>query len=320
MGVIGRVVKPRNKRSKRALEKKAPKVRENTKSCMFVTGNKTSPDVKALMKDLAVLKQPFVKQFTRKNDIHPFQDATKLESWSQQFDLSLFGFGNHSKKRPNNLILGRMFHHKLLDMVELGVESYRGLHEFNTANKVTAATKPMMIFTGEPFHMEKEYQRLQNLLSDVFRGREAQLVRRAGLEHVIMFTAADGKILMRNYRVVMEKSGEVTPRVELEEMGPSADFTIRRTHLASDDFYRSACKPAKQARPQMKKNISRDEFGTKLGRVHMEKQDLSKFQTRKIKGLKKTAEEKKKARKEKADAGWVHKIDDNFSETEDMEM
>jgi len=36
----------------------------------------------------------------------------------------------------------------------------------------------------------------------------------------------------------------------------------------------------------MKKNISRDAFGTQLGRVHMQKMDLSKLQTRKMKGLK----------------------------------
>lgn len=36
-----------------------------------------------------------------------------------------------------------------------------------------------------------------------------------------------------------------------------------------------------------KKNISHDAFGTKFGRVHMQKQDLSKLQTRKMKGLRK---------------------------------
>ncbi len=34
------------------------------------------------------------------------------------------------------------------------------------------------------------------------------------------------------------------------------------------------------------KNVSRDVFGTKLGRVHMQRQDFSKLQIRKIKGLK----------------------------------
>lgn len=39
--------------------------------------------------------------------------------------------------------------------------------------------------------------------------------------------------------------------------------------------------------PKKKKNISHDAFGTKFGRVHMQKQDLSKLQTRKMKGLRK---------------------------------
>lgn len=36
-----------------------------------------------------------------------------------------------------------------------------------------------------------------------------------------------------------------------------------------------------------KKNISHDTFGTKFGRVHMQRQDLSKLRTRKMKGLRK---------------------------------
>lgn len=36
-----------------------------------------------------------------------------------------------------------------------------------------------------------------------------------------------------------------------------------------------------------KKNQSRDVFGTKLGRIHMTKQNLGQLQTRKMKALKK---------------------------------
>lgn len=39
--------------------------------------------------------------------------------------------------------------------------------------------------------------------------------------------------------------------------------------------------------PKKKKNISHDGFGTRYGRLHMQKQDLSKLQTRKMKGLRK---------------------------------
>lgn len=38
----------------------------------------------------------------------------------------------------------------------------------------------------------------------------------------------------------MKKSGCRTPRIELEEMGPSFDLVLRRTHLASDDLYKLA--------------------------------------------------------------------------------
>ena len=38
--------------------------------------------------------------------------------------------------------------------------------------------------------------------------------------------------------------------------------------------------------PKKKKNISQDTLGTQHGRVHMQSQDLTKLQTRKMKGLK----------------------------------
>ena len=44
--------------------------------------------------------------------------------------------------------------------------------------------------------------------------------------------------------------------------------------------------------PVKRKNVSRDPFGAKKGRIHMTKQDLDKLQTRKMKGLKKRRLEK----------------------------
>lgn len=45
--------------------------------------------------------------------------------------------------------------------------------------------------------------------------------------------------------MLLKKSGCRTPRIELEEIGPSFDFVIRRTHLASDDLYKLATKRPK---------------------------------------------------------------------------
>ena len=41
--------------------------------------------------------------------------------------------------------------------------------------------------------------------------------------------------------------------------------------------------------PHKEKNISHDVFGSKLGRIHMQRQDFSKLQTRKSKALKRSA-------------------------------
>ena len=45
----------------------------------------------------------------------------------------LFVIDSHSKKRPHNLIFGRMFDHRLYDMLELGVESVRSIKSFGKA-------------------------------------------------------------------------------------------------------------------------------------------------------------------------------------------
>lgn len=92
----------------------------------------------------------------------------------------------------------------------------------------------MLVFAGEAFDTDSEHKRLKSLLigihqlysvnvflsfrwklrvfvlllirvlfpclSDFFRGPTVSAVRLAGLEHVLHFTALDGKIFMRSYR------------------------------------------------------------------------------------------------------------------------
>ncbi len=89
-------------------------------------------------------------KYTRKNDdVRPFEAGgdTNLEHFSQKTDSSLFALGNHSKKRPHNIVLGRFFDHQLHDVLELGVERFRGIKEFAKAatavqigNKVRCCT------------------------------------------------------------------------------------------------------------------------------------------------------------------------------------
>uniref|UniRef100_A0A3B5R455 Ribosome production factor 2 homolog n=1 Tax=Xiphophorus maculatus TaxID=8083 RepID=A0A3B5R455_XIPMA len=254
------IVKPKTRRSKRFLESRAPKLIEDVKNTMIMKGGNASQTVTTALKD--------------------------IEFFSKKSDCSLFLFGSHNKKRPHNFIFGRMFDFHVLDMFELGIEKFISLSQIKTS-KFPEGTKPMLIFAGEVFDTDNEYKRLKSLLIDFYRGPTVPAVRLAGLEHVLHFTALEGKIYMRSYRCLLKKSGCRTPRIELEEIGPSFDFVMRRTHLASDDLYKLAHRQPKALKPKKKKNISHDVFGTSFGRVHMQKQDLSKLKTRKMKGLRK---------------------------------
>lgn len=187
--------------------------------------------------------------------------------------------------------------------MELGIEKYKGLEEFKIP-KFAVGSKPCLMFAGEPFITpSSDCFRLKNLLVDFFRGEEVTNIRLEGIEHVLSFVATEDKIFMRGYKIKLLKSGDKTPYVELEEMGPSVDFVLRRTKLAPLDIFKSACKKPKELKPKKKKNISKDVFGSTLGRVHIPKQDLRKLPTRNMKGLKKTMAERKIERAEKARQG-----------------
>lgn len=283
------VVRPKTQRGKRALEQRAPKNVENTKTALFLRGGKTSELVTQAMKDICLLKKPNAVMFQRKNILRPFEDHTSLEFFSVRNDASLFIFGSHSKKRPHNLVLGRCFDGHILDMIELGIDKFVSIKKIKTL-KCSFGTKPCLLFSGQEFENDAVYKRLKNILIDFFRGPVIEKVRLQGLEHVLQFTAVDGKIYMRSYRVLLKKSGSRTPRVELEEMGPSLDFVMRRTHLASDDLMKAATKVPKAVKPKKVKNVSYDSFGTKEGKVHMKRQDYAKLQTRKMKGLKRKSD------------------------------
>ena len=208
------------------------------------------------------------------------------------------------------MVFGRLYDGHLLDMVELGLvkDTFRTLNDFPNT-KVPVGTKPCLLFSGEAFETDPTMKRVKSLLIDMFRGEsQASHVRLAGLELSLQFTAVNGSgigsssphnILFRCYRIITKKSDNVqVPRVELEEIGPRMDLIVRRTHLSSDDLFKTACKQVKNVRRTEKrktKNVTEDGLGTTLGRIHVPKQSIGdgRLQTRKMKGLKDTPEEKK---------------------------
>ncbi|KAF1949482.1 Brix-domain-containing protein [Byssothecium circinans] len=291
-----RQVKPKNARAKRAMDKRAPQTHENPKTTLFVAGQKTSQILKLATADLRMLKKPFVESFMKKNDIHPFEDASSLEFFSLKNDTSLLALSIHSKKRPNCLTLCRTFDHKILDMLELYINptSFRTLQQFKN-KKPAVGLKPLISFHGTVFEdpNQTKWTLAKSLLLDLFRGQEATEVDVEGLQYLISISAAEpeeGKpqpeLHIRFYLIKTLKSGQKLPRVEVEEMGPRIDASLGREQFADPDVMKAALKKPKGVEPKTKKNIDMDIMGDKVGKVHMPKQDFKTMQTRKMKGLK----------------------------------
>uniref|UniRef100_A0A2K5EMK5 Ribosome production factor 2 homolog n=1 Tax=Aotus nancymaae TaxID=37293 RepID=A0A2K5EMK5_AOTNA len=280
MDALDRVAKPKTKRAKRFLEKRESKLNENIKNVMLIKGGNANATVTQVLKDGYALKKPYSVLYKKKKITRPFEDQTLPEFFSKKSDCSLFMFGSHNKKQPNNLVIGRMYDYHVLDMIELGIENFVSLKDIKNS-KCPEGTKSMLIFAED----------LKSLLIDFFRGPTVSNIHLAGLEYVLHFTALN-RIYFRSYKLLLKKSDCRTPRIELEEMGPSLDLVLKRTHLASDDLYKLSMKMPKALKPKKKKNIFHDTFGTTYGRIHMQKQDLSKLQTRKMKGLKKRPAER----------------------------
>jgi ribosome production factor 2 len=291
--------KPRNARSKRALDKKAPKAIENPKKALFLRGTTCSQVTQDALTDLYSLRRPLAQKFTKKNEIHPFEDASSLEFFSEKNDASILVFGSSSKKRPHTLTMVRTFAHKVLDMLELHLdpESFRMLSQFKN-KKCAVGLKPMLLFAGTPFEspVPNEYTMAKSFFVDFFKGEPADKVDVEGLQYIVSISArdtVDGEeskpmIHLRVYLIKTKKSGQKLPRVEVEEMGPRMDFRVGRMKEPDASVLKEAMKKARTSQERPKKNIQTDIVGDKIGRIHLGKQDLKDLQTRKMKGLKRS--------------------------------
>ncbi|KAK4132486.1 Brix-domain-containing protein [Trichocladium antarcticum] len=298
-----RQIKPRNARSKRALEKRAPKAVENPKTALFLRGTTCSQILQDALGDLHALRQVHAKRFHKKNPVHPFEDSSSLAFFSEKNDCSLLLFASSSKKRPNTITFARTFDYKILDMLEfsLDAESFRGISQFKT-EKIPLGTRPLMVFAGTAFEspVPNAFTMAKSMLLDFFRGEITDKIDVEGLRYCVVVTAdeptesataaddpASRPVLrLRVYSIRTQRSGQKLPRVELEEHGPRMDFRLGRTQEPDEAMLKEAMRVPRNGVERTKKNIKTDIMGDKIGRIHTGKIDLSDLQTRKMKGLK----------------------------------
>ena len=188
------------------------------------------------------VQSPHAKLLTKNNMIVPFDDAGQqsLEFLTTKNDASLFALASHNKKRPNNLVMGRTFDRRILDMVEIGILQYRSLVDFGGLPKKRVGSKPLLQFVGDIWSSDINLKRLQNVLIDFYRGDPVDSLVLSGLDHVMVFTAAEGNLVggqpekaapiihQRTYYMKLKKDpkGGKAPVPYLTPSGPDMDFKV----------------------------------------------------------------------------------------------
>ena len=178
-------------------------------------------------------------------------------------------------------------------MFELGIDSFRSMAEFaaEVGGGSSTDAKPCLLFNGAEWEHDATLADLRSVLIDFFHQRVVEHLAPLGIEQVLSFTAVAGrKVHVRCYLARLMKSAEGTgPHVNLKEMGPSFDLSLRRTLPAAPDVMKQAMtRPkAEAARPKKVKNIERSRLLGKQGRLHMPRQDLSGMATARFKATRK---------------------------------
>ncbi|KAL4512283.1 hypothetical protein ABPG72_005285 [Tetrahymena utriculariae] len=291
-------------RGRRFLKKREPQLEESSKKTIFIKGKKTSEDVSKIMKDIYTLKKINSVNFSNRHDVLPFENVQPIENYCVKQDCSLFVFGSHNKKRPDNLILGRLFDGHLLDMVEFGVSNMKSQSSFTSIIDIPSQARPVLVFQGPLFDSEPTFMKIKNLLNDFFveNVNVAEIDIMTGMRYSIVFTANEKNILMRTYSININKS-EVNKEdlqsnsnasaIQLTEIGPSADLTVRREQWASDETMKVACKQPKVVKKKQDKNKFTNALGNTVAKIYTNHQNFNMLALKKRKKLKTNSGEEK---------------------------
>ncbi|AAZ12092.1 ribosome biogenesis protein, putative [Trypanosoma equiperdum] len=316
---------PKSLKTRRALKKYDPKVVENPKKILFLRGTKTSSVVNDAIVDLTAVTKPYNKRLQKRNAFYPFDGREHLEFLGFKNDCSLFCFGNDSKKRPHNLVIGRHFDFHILDMLELGIIAADRMEmpRDEAIDLASLGGKPFFVFEGSEFVSDPTFVRLKNLLIDFFRGSSETEINLDGYDRVLSFSlrsanggdvcvppATDcygtGKqqqekgntiLCMRHYALHKPSTAAGIPRnfganIRLLDIGPNFDFILRRASFATPAEFKVSTKLPKEVLATLRStaaNVSADPLNNLRGQLHVGKQDVQQLNLRRFKAHKRSA-------------------------------
>lgn len=266
------------KQGKRVLQSREPQLVEfGPKLALVIKGNKASETISQLLCDLHRLTATHSMLHNRKHqDLYPFDNAEGVTSLCAKWDAPLLVVGSSSKKRPDNLTIVRLFAGEILDIAEFHVREFKALSSFPGLTS-TSGSRPLLLFNGDLFETDPEFERIKSLCLDLFGGRSVKSMDVTGVEQVVSFSATPDKLIHMRCYVLGSELGQ------LRETGPRVVLALRRQKPADERHFQTSLK---RPRPKpLQKNVGRGPMGERLGRIYTNPEDLGKLQLKKRRKL-----------------------------------
>jgi len=277
--------------------------------------------MRMVLNELYLMRKELSKKLNKKEKIFNIvQNKENVEFLCTKNNTAFFSLSSNNKKHPMDLTLGCLYDHQLLDSFEFEVTNFIPMSYFKEASTINSDLKPIIIFQGELFESDFNYDRLKKFFIDYFQLLDRPNVTISELRRLIVISIEnDEKIVkIRNYQINGDLSNKNSlPKVNLIEIGPSFDLKERKFLLADEVLYKKALKQPKGVKEVKEKNIEKNKIlGEKRGRIHMQKQNLKAVSLKKFKKImnKDRFDKKKKAAKEKEKNSKTIPLDENKEE------
>jgi len=101
-----------------------------------------------------------------------------------------------------NLIMGSTFNFKAMDVFEFEISNFIPIEFFATKVQVDSYMKPVIVFQGDIFETDFQYERIKKFFLDFFRIQDMDEVVISELRKVIVISAAEDKeIKIRTFQI-----------------------------------------------------------------------------------------------------------------------
>ena len=313
--------KPITHKGKLYLESLKPKLIEDPKQCLFINTANSTEIMRMVLHELYLMRKDLSKKLTRKEKIFNItQNKENVEFLCTKNNSTFFTLSSHNKKHPMDLTLGCLYDHQLLDSFEFEVTNFIPMSYFKEGTTINSDLKPIIIFQGELFESDFNYDRLKKFFIDFFQLYDKPSVVISELRRIIVISIENEEkvVKIRNYQVNGDLSTKNSlNKINLVEIGPSFDLKERKFLLADEVLYKKALKQPKGVKEIKEKNIEKNKIlGEKRGRLHMQKQNLKAVSLKKFKKImnKDRFDKKKKQAKAKENNSKVIPLDENKNE------